>query len=241
VYISTAHSSLLWSRDRVSLDDWTILYANKHLYTNLPPSLELPTYSVHCDRGVHIVFGSQSVSETLLSVTTETSNNGERVIPWSIPSTKGLGIANPLQNFKIFQTNDDVHFESMSWTDSPSINLWSTKHEDHGWRFASIYFILWSQLVSPVCPTNDSVPRQNFFGWCKSTILSFICIYNSALVDDGDKVSFARCQPDANIWGILSSCSSYSEDIFWQQDKPHSAEGLLVWSSVDSLIIIIKS
>jgi hypothetical protein len=69
-------------------------------------------------------------------------------------------------------------------------------------------FILWSLLVSPMCPTNDSVPRQNFFGWCKSTILSSICIYNSALVDNGDKVSFARCQPDANIWGILSSCSA---------------------------------
>jgi hypothetical protein len=69
------------SRDRVSLDDWTILHGNKHLYTNLPPSLVLPTYSVHCDQGVHIAFESQSVSETLLSVATETSNNGERVIP----------------------------------------------------------------------------------------------------------------------------------------------------------------
>jgi len=69
------------SRDRVSLDDWKILHANKHLYTNLPPSLELPTYSVHCDRGVHIAFVSQSVSETLLSVAIVTSNNGERVIP----------------------------------------------------------------------------------------------------------------------------------------------------------------
>ncbi len=96
-----------------------------------------------------------------------------------------------------------------------------------------------------MCPKNDSIPRQNFFGWCKSTILSSICIYNSALVDNGDKVSFARCQPDANIWGypeqLFSQLSSYSEDIFWQQDKPYSAlEGLLVWSSVDALIITIK-
>ena len=143
------------SRDRVSLDNWMILHANKRLYTNLPPSLKLPTYSVHCDRGVHIAFKSQSVSETLLSVATETSNNGERVIPWSIPSTKGLGIANPLQNLNFFfQTNDDVHFESMSCTDSPSINLWSTKHEDRGRRSASIYFILYPswclQCVQPM-------------------------------------------------------------------------------------------
>ena len=142
--------------------------------------------------------------------------------PEAFRRQKVLESQNPLQNLKFFQTNDDVHFESMSWMDGPSINLWSTKHENHNRRFASIYFILWSLLVSPMCPKNDSIPRQNFFGWCKSTILSSICIYNSALVDNGDKVSFARCQPDANIWGypeqLFSQLFSCSEDIFWQQD-----------------------
>ena len=67
------------SRDRISLEDWNVLHEHKHMYTNQPPSLELPTYSVHCDRGVHITFASESVSQTLLLVASETAKNKEQL------------------------------------------------------------------------------------------------------------------------------------------------------------------
>jgi hypothetical protein len=68
------------SRDRIALADWEILHQHKTMFTNEPPSLDLPTYSIHVDRGVHISYPSPEVAQTLLLVTQNTSKNGERTI-----------------------------------------------------------------------------------------------------------------------------------------------------------------
>jgi hypothetical protein len=68
------------TRDRVASDDWNVLIEHKDLYSNNPPSMELPTYSVHIDRGVHISFVDKTISKTMLLVAEEHSKHGERVL-----------------------------------------------------------------------------------------------------------------------------------------------------------------
>ena len=47
------------TRDRIYADDWTVLY-NHHraMYTKSPPKLDMPTYSVHMNRSVHVSYCS---------------------------------------------------------------------------------------------------------------------------------------------------------------------------------------
>ena len=42
------------SRDRIDAADWKILHSHRSMYQNEPPKLDLPTYSIHVDRGVHV-------------------------------------------------------------------------------------------------------------------------------------------------------------------------------------------
>jgi hypothetical protein len=46
------------------------------MFTNDPPSLELPTYSIHIDRGVHLAYSSKELAQVLLLVTENASKNG---------------------------------------------------------------------------------------------------------------------------------------------------------------------
>ena len=49
------------SRDRVSMDDWKILASySSTMYSNPPPKLDLPTYSVHVDRGILLTYVSST-------------------------------------------------------------------------------------------------------------------------------------------------------------------------------------
>ncbi|KAL3794570.1 hypothetical protein HJC23_008026 [Cyclotella cryptica] len=56
------------SRDRVDAARWSVLAQQKVMYSNLPPRLELPTYSVHADRGIHLTIREGRAAELLLSV-----------------------------------------------------------------------------------------------------------------------------------------------------------------------------
>jgi hypothetical protein len=67
------------TRDRVASDDWKVLIEHKDLYSNEPPSMELPTYSVHIDCGVHVSFVDETIAKTMLLVAAENSAHGERV------------------------------------------------------------------------------------------------------------------------------------------------------------------
>ena len=68
------------SHDRVDISDWNVLHAHKSMYSNQPPSLELPTYSIHVDNGVHVAFGSQTIAQTMMCLAQQNSEIGEPII-----------------------------------------------------------------------------------------------------------------------------------------------------------------
>ncbi len=43
-------------RDRVSQGDWDVLALYSSMYHNAIPRFNLPSYSIHVDRGVHIAY-----------------------------------------------------------------------------------------------------------------------------------------------------------------------------------------
>ena len=48
------------SRDRISQHDWEMLSSHKSMFHNPVPSFELPSYSIHVDRGAHVSFINSS-------------------------------------------------------------------------------------------------------------------------------------------------------------------------------------
>jgi hypothetical protein len=67
------------TRDRVSLEDWKILVANSSLYDNKPPELDLPSYSIHVNRGIHCTFFSPVLRQNLHAVATSLHSSGDVV------------------------------------------------------------------------------------------------------------------------------------------------------------------
>ena len=68
------------SRDRVAQVDWNVLHAHKDIFLNEPPSLDLPSYSVHVDRGVHVAFGSEEIAQQLQKVAALCISSKEQII-----------------------------------------------------------------------------------------------------------------------------------------------------------------
>jgi hypothetical protein len=68
------------TRDRVTETDWNVLISQRGLYTNDPPSLDLPTYSIHVDRGVHVIAALQAPAQTLLLVSEANSTINESIL-----------------------------------------------------------------------------------------------------------------------------------------------------------------
>jgi hypothetical protein len=44
------------TRDRIGQDSWDALASKTLMFTNRIPRFDLPTYSIHVDRGVHTIF-----------------------------------------------------------------------------------------------------------------------------------------------------------------------------------------
>ena len=44
------------TRDRISQADWDILVLHSSMFHNAAPRFDLPSYSIHVDRGVHIAY-----------------------------------------------------------------------------------------------------------------------------------------------------------------------------------------
>ena len=55
------------SRDRVSAIDWDALRSHKDMFNNTLPREDLPTYSIHVDRGAHVAFCSAVIASQLES------------------------------------------------------------------------------------------------------------------------------------------------------------------------------
>ena len=54
------------TRHRISEQDWQVLASFSHLFQNPLPSFDVPTYSVHVDNGVHVVFNNKLDAAMLL-------------------------------------------------------------------------------------------------------------------------------------------------------------------------------
>ena len=53
--------------DLVSADDWDALRSHKDMFNNTLPREDLPTYSIHVDRGAHVAFCSAVIASQLES------------------------------------------------------------------------------------------------------------------------------------------------------------------------------
>jgi hypothetical protein len=67
------------TRDRVPLDVWQILLRSRSSYDNEPPKLDLPTYSVHVDRGVFHTFHSSAICAQLKDAAALLQTNREQL------------------------------------------------------------------------------------------------------------------------------------------------------------------
>ena len=53
------------TRDRISQVNWDVLALHSSMYHNPIPHFDLPSYSIHVDRGVHIAYGDTPNIATL--------------------------------------------------------------------------------------------------------------------------------------------------------------------------------
>ncbi len=54
-------------RDRVAQSDWDVLHRNSSMFNNPVPRFDVPTYSVHCNRGVHVTFHDDATCTILMA------------------------------------------------------------------------------------------------------------------------------------------------------------------------------
>jgi hypothetical protein len=62
-------------RDRISQDDWDILAKHTSMFANPLPRFDVPTYSIHVDRGAHVAFHDQALCDILLFEASRTSSS----------------------------------------------------------------------------------------------------------------------------------------------------------------------
>ena len=65
------------SRDRIDQSDWEILASLRSSYSNAPPRLDLPTFSVHVDRGIHTTVQNPAFCAFLRTVIAHTTTSGD--------------------------------------------------------------------------------------------------------------------------------------------------------------------
>jgi hypothetical protein len=70
------------TRDRVSQDDWDILQRHSSMFQNPLPRFDVPTYSIHIDRGAHVSYHDENHCDNLRIVALQTSEDpGNRCFP----------------------------------------------------------------------------------------------------------------------------------------------------------------
>ena len=65
------------SRDRIDRADWEILLSRRSLFDNAAPKLDLPSFSVHIDRGIHVAISNPAHCATLCAVIAHSQNHGD--------------------------------------------------------------------------------------------------------------------------------------------------------------------
>jgi hypothetical protein len=63
------------TRDRISQDDWDILAKHTSMFANPLPKFDVPTYSIHANRGAHVTFHDKALCDILLFEASRTSTS----------------------------------------------------------------------------------------------------------------------------------------------------------------------
>jgi len=63
------------SCDRISQDDWDILGRHTSMFNNPLPKFDVPTYSIHVDRGAHVTYHDEALCDLLLFEASRTSSS----------------------------------------------------------------------------------------------------------------------------------------------------------------------
>jgi hypothetical protein len=63
------------TRDRISQDDWDILVKHTSMFANPLLRFNVPTYSIHVDRGAHVMFHDHALCDILLFEASQTSSS----------------------------------------------------------------------------------------------------------------------------------------------------------------------
>jgi hypothetical protein len=61
------------SRDRICQEDWDVLRQHTTMFQNPIPAFDVPTYSIHVDRGAHVTYHDQALTNVLCFEASQTS------------------------------------------------------------------------------------------------------------------------------------------------------------------------
>ena len=65
------------SRDRLPQAAWDALASCTSMFQNEVPRADLPTYSIHVDRGIHLTFSSEAITSQVQLAFSESQNSGD--------------------------------------------------------------------------------------------------------------------------------------------------------------------
>ncbi len=63
------------TRDRISQDEWDILRKHSSMFLNPLPTFDVPTYSIHVNRGAHVSYHNKALNDTLCFDASQTSGS----------------------------------------------------------------------------------------------------------------------------------------------------------------------
>jgi len=84
------------TRDRIAQVDWDVLKLHPSMYCNPVPSFDVTTYSVHCDRGAHVVASIAAASAVLLAERSDTSDHEDIYAALDKRSWSGYDVHSPI-------------------------------------------------------------------------------------------------------------------------------------------------
>ncbi len=79
------------TQDCVSQTDWNVPKSYCNMFHNPSPCFDVPSYSIHVDHGVHVLFHNTAIARLLISTASHASDTSGLLLPPS-SLTKGLGV-----------------------------------------------------------------------------------------------------------------------------------------------------
>ena len=63
------------TKDRICQEDWDVLRQHTTMFQNPLPAFDVPTYSIHVDRGAHLTYHDQALANAICFDASQTSIN----------------------------------------------------------------------------------------------------------------------------------------------------------------------